>query len=119
MRTVIAHILLMTITVHLFYSSGFLLDYYVNSDTYKANCENIDRPELNCDGKCILALKMKSSDQSEQRKLAPIPSNFEFFKSELPTLLGSTLLAESDNTFVTQNYNYMVLLDCFRPPQKG
>ncbi len=47
-------------------SSAYLVDYYLNSDFYMEHCENKSRPELNCDGKCILAQKLKMGSESEE-----------------------------------------------------
>ncbi len=43
-----------------------LLDYAVRYDHYKSVlCENKERPELKCNGKCQLALEQKEQDQQQ------------------------------------------------------
>ncbi len=77
MRRSIAIILLGGVFTHLFYSSGFLIDYYVNTDAYKELCENRDKPMLNCDGKCILAQKIEAANREkggdQESTVPPIP----------------------------------------------
>ena len=76
MRRWIAIILLGGVLTHLFYSSGFLIDYYANTDMFLALCENKDKPQMKCDGKCILAQKLAASSHEKQQSndtLPPIP----------------------------------------------
>lgn len=69
--------MLLAITIHIFWSSGYLVDYYTDMDAYKALCVNKDKPALQCDGKCILAQKIAAADQAKSQKdeaeLPPIP----------------------------------------------
>ena len=66
MKRLIATLLLTSLIGHLFYSSGYLIDYYLNTDFYKEHCINQDRPLLNCDGKCILAQKINKKRNQEE-----------------------------------------------------
>ena len=119
MRSVIAHVFLLTIAIHLFYSSGFLLDYYINSASYIANCENIDRPELNCDGKCILALKMKDVTQSDEPNFSPIPQNFEFDKRIFQVVFKANSSPRVKPGYQSEIHAQLLSSDCFHPPRLG
>ncbi|PWJ57659.1 hypothetical protein CLV98_106131 [Dyadobacter jejuensis] len=45
------------------------LDYEIRRDYIVANlCENRNRPELNCNGKCYLAKKIKSIREQERKE---------------------------------------------------
>lgn len=70
----------LSVIAHLFYSSGYLLDYYIHTETYRTHCVNQDRPELHCDGKCILAQKIRAAqkEQGPDREKATIPMSMEY-----------------------------------------
>ncbi|MEQ8925239.1 MAG: hypothetical protein RLO81_05460 [Fulvivirga sp.] len=74
MKLLITHIALFTIIIHLFFTSGYLVDYYVNTDAYKARCENKAFPEMKCDGKCLLAKKIAMAKAEKPDEPAPIPT---------------------------------------------
>ncbi len=71
MRHYIAIILLGGMLTQLFYSSGFLIDYYVNTDVYEQLCKNKDKPMLQCDGKCILAQKIAALEKENSDPATP------------------------------------------------
>ncbi|GAB4230160.1 MAG: hypothetical protein Tsb0034_01940 [Ekhidna sp.] len=116
MKQLASHILLITIVIQLFWSSGYLVDYYVNSDVYKENCENKSRPELNCDGKCILAQKLlKSANQDEKDSFWP-PISFEYvFKLE-PIQLETTVYEHKHRFNWEGMHTPPVGADIFKPP---
>lgn len=94
----------------------------------KTYCENIDKPEMECHGKCHLAkaleiIEKNSQDNSEKSlpfwdKLAEIfiytedlISTFSFFNH----LTENSLLA-SDNFYFYDNYHHTRLNHIFHPP---
>ena len=40
-------------------------DYYANTALYLAKCENKMRPQLHCNGQCLLMKKMKKAENKE------------------------------------------------------
>ncbi len=50
--------------------SAILMTYYsLFTENFIENfCENKDRPELNCDGKCFLSKMLKKGDQQEKQR---------------------------------------------------
>ena len=68
MKRLIAIILLGGILTHIFYSSGLLIDYYLNLEGYSVRCENKSLPKLNCDGQCILAQKIAAAEKKKSEK---------------------------------------------------
>ncbi len=122
MRGMFSSILLLCFAVHLFYSSGFLLDYYINMDVYQANCENRDRPELNCEGKCILAQKIAAAQQQEgtDDTFNPIPVNFEFYFSAHEVTLNEPVTYEVIHRSVWSNvYTHDHFHQLLKPPIQG
>ena len=62
--------------------SGFLLiyvDFVANRDYIAKNlCENRDRPELKCNGKCQLCKRLRAEDKKENKGL-PALKNLKLF----------------------------------------
>lgn len=56
-----------------------LVDYYVQLEAYKARCINKTRPEMKCNGQCILMQRLKAmqNEQPEPTAPAPVKVNFE------------------------------------------
>ena len=119
MKLITTYIAILAISTHIFYTSGHLLDYYVNSDFYKARCENKARPKLNCNGKCILAKKLAAASKEPTRdSQAVIPSmSYEYLCSYL-------MLDDSDQIIslgreygeYVNSYAYSYSLSLLKPP---
>lgn len=117
MKYLITYILLTTTLMHLFYSSGYLLDYYVNTDFYLENCENKNRPELNCDGQCILAKKMAAADPvSDSDEFAPVPHNFEYVFILSDVELINPYKIRKYSSFWNNNYHFEIVSSILKPP---
>lgn len=74
MKLITTHIALFAVVIHIFFSSGYLVDYYVNTDAYKARCENKALAKLNCNGKCLLAKRIAAAQTDSSKNPAPIPT---------------------------------------------
>jgi hypothetical protein len=67
-----------------------LVEYYLKMEVYLERCANKKRPELHCNGQCILMQKMKAmnTESQDQSRPAPVKINFEDypigFVEELP-----------------------------------
>lgn len=101
---------------------------YVMNYNYIANvlCENKERPQLHCDGKCYLAKQLaKEMDRNEDNPFGEKKSNNEvlsilFFQSFLKVDLGMVFMTvKQDNfkighTFLAQLYTS----DISEPPEQ-
>jgi hypothetical protein len=68
----IALILLLVFTLQTFYASAFTVWFYANRKAIaKEHCINKNRPELKCDGKCFLKMKMQQNEQHQDEE-APL-----------------------------------------------
>ncbi|WP_411030754.1 hypothetical protein [Spongiimicrobium sp. 3-5] len=103
-------------------------EYVMNYD-YIVNvlCENKDKPQLQCDGKCYLAKQLaKASEHNEENPFGEKQSKTEvqhpvFFQSLLSIHFEASFLHDSQN-----NYNTTPLLisslfstDISEPPELG
>lgn len=95
-----------------------LIHYKLNKGYYLARCENLARPELRCNGKCVLALHAKAQLQAAQDKAAstPIPPMVPPTDHTLaPALLPAACPKVSD-TYV-EPFPYRTTAE--RPPVRG
>lgn len=63
--------LLASLLLQLFSREVIVMSFTLNRDYIAKNlCENRNRPELHCDGKCFLAKKLKAQHEREDRETA-------------------------------------------------
>ena len=84
-------------------------------------CENIDKPELQCNGKCYL-MKVAKSSTSDNKNIPNI-INFKdilLYKENVIKYVFANNLEVVFQNYNYQNfYNYQNLSDCFHPPEKS
>lgn len=59
--------------------TAWTLHYQINRAVYLKNCENKDKPNLHCDGKCYLKKKM-GVEQTDTAKEPKLPESFQQIK---------------------------------------
>ena len=62
-----------------FQSSLVLIDYHINQEFYETHCENKDKPELSCHGKCQL------NQEQEKNTALYLVAKFCFEMNLLPS----------------------------------
>lgn len=67
LKQVLAFILIVAFSVQSLSRMMLVASYYANTSAYAKNCENKARPQLHCDGKCQLAIKLKKQAQKEEQ----------------------------------------------------
>ena len=120
MKKAVSHILLLSILVHLFYSSGYLLDYYINSEFYKANCEKKFEPMTLCNGHCVLSKRIEATQQQpgEQSKLFIQISPEYLIKNNVsvrPIKKPYSAVVYSEN-YKKDLYSYLFVNQILKPP---
>lgn len=88
----------------------------------EAFCENKDKPELHCNGKCQLAKMQKEQRDNETERLlkelqsealaCPIPSGIDFAKQEVDEFTAKTY-----PVFTHPKYSYLFSDPRKKPPQ--
>ncbi|MCG2431173.1 hypothetical protein [Aequorivita xiaoshiensis] len=105
-----------------------VVDYIANYD-YIVNvlCENIDKPELECDGKCYLSKELAKEAGADDAN----PLNSKTSKTEIPQVIISENLKEYE--FVSQTdhisiqeigylpnlHSLLLTSSIYHPPQLG
>lgn len=117
----IAFILLLVFTMQTFYASGFTLWFYANRKAIaQEHCINKNRPELKCDGKCFLSMKMKEAGHHQDEN-APLQVK-QLLEGSPYTLFNSSIDFNIPDTRIvhvcgyTSAYDYLHSNSLFRPP---
>lgn len=84
-------------------------------------CENKDKPEMQCDGKCYLSKVLKQTSKEEPDQPAPLPEWKEtlLYFSPIPILKIHRFTRGEPARFHYRNsYSYTVAANVFHPPQR-
>jgi hypothetical protein len=54
-----------------------VLDYWLNTGYYAAHCVNKSRPELRCNGKCIMMKKILAEEQKDAENQQRLSEKFD------------------------------------------
>ncbi|MEC3879496.1 hypothetical protein [Parapedobacter sp. 10938] len=63
-----AYILFVALTLQSFYRSIMAVEYQIHLPDYIAKCINKDKPQLHCDGQCVLMKKIEEKEDKEAKK---------------------------------------------------
>ncbi|WP_186755330.1 hypothetical protein [Echinicola salinicaeni] len=112
----------MVIVLNSMIFSVIQMDYAINKEYITENfCVNKERPEMNCDGKCFLAEKLKAAQEQKEQQPGAIDfsrdfgiyiihDNFiAFNKAQLINFKAKSAYQESNVNFLTK--------DIFHPPK--
>src|SRR5690554_6052950 len=104
-----------------FLAPAVFIDFKLNQEYItKVLCINREKPQLGCDGQCILMQKMKSTQDADHPEQNPGPKSqlLEIF-SELPSLFQPLSFCFAAQEFFTSNEDVSVEnhSKIFHPPQ--
>ncbi len=88
MKSLIAIIFVLLYGLVLLRPAAQVAEYYVALESYKEKCLNKTRPELNCDGSCLLSQKLKAMDAAQQDPAAPAPAKISMEEFPIGLLAG-------------------------------
>ncbi len=122
MRKAIAILLLFSVMVRPFTQAYYLIDYQLRKDFIaKALCVNKQKPQLNCNGKCYLAKRLKTAEEQESKAQHNI-----FNKYEAPTMICEEVSNPHFQSFSAANtsatdsysnhYSGLFAVHIFHPP---
>jgi hypothetical protein len=80
-----------------------LVEYYLKMEVYLEKCANKKRPDLRCNGQCILMQKMRTMNTESQDQSRPAPAKVNFedypigFVEELSSIKSQAICMH--NTF--------------------
>ena len=79
MKQVLVFFLISCIASQAFVRTAWALHYQWNRAVYLKNCENRDKSDLHCDGKCYLKKQMAASENSNPKE-PQLPTGFHQIK---------------------------------------
>ncbi|WP_431162366.1 hypothetical protein [Flagellimonas beolgyonensis] len=81
-------------------------------------CENKDRPELKCDGKCMLAKMLQAQTDEDEQPMPVIGWEQQLvFYLELPDFQLQELNHQNGNTFpYREHYSFTFIYSLNKPP---
>ncbi len=106
MRKVFAYFFFVLLTVQTFHQLIIVGNFLYNQDYIAANfCENIDQPELECNGKCHLKKELTEDTKKNQEDKIVVSENILFLSNEvIEIILG-------EPTYLSEKINYSHYLD--------
>lgn len=123
MSKIISFIILTSHLLVISFQSMPVLDYITNYKYISQElCENLDKPELECNGKCYLIKQTRALQEDQEEKDAVIAEvlNLQYTTSETFSYeLLSLVDVERNNTFPYSEKEYSVLSDKITPPPKS
>lgn len=105
-----------------FTQAYYLIDYQLRKDFIaQAFCVNKQKPQLNCNGKCYLAKRLKATEEQESKAQHNI-----FDKYEIPTMICEEVKNPHFQSYIFAHtpaldtysslYSGLFRLHIFRPP---
>jgi hypothetical protein len=120
LRKITAILLLFAIMVQTFHKAIIVIDFYRNQDYIAKNlCENRFRPQLHCDGHCLLAKKLQAAEKKEQHNPESKLENKQEVvssRSFYPVLVSSAAEPVTPHFAVNNGKPVDIAEDFFHPP---
>lgn len=128
MRILKSFFLVSLILSKVIYSAFWQMNFYLNQKEIAAiECENKDRPEMNCNGKCYLAKQLEKADneladkkekQEHSISILKLVETSVFvenwkLKFEVPAF---NIEEELASYYYSSSYNLLLKSDIFHPP---
>jgi len=125
-RITVSLLFVIIILVQYFTKTWIILSFKMNQDYIaKVLCINKNKPQLHCDGKCILMLKIRANEENQQKKMPQvlkIQNEISYCLQILNPHQVINLVAEMNQNLIDGHQNlYKTSFEksIFRPPQSG
>lgn len=122
MRSLLVYLLVIAVLLPSISSWGTLAYYHLNKDYIaRVLCENRDKPQLHCDGKCYLAKQLKAQQDRQDKETTERVQNTTliqlFCEARFSFAFVSPARAYQRQLFSYQRSAYASPTRClFRPP---
>ncbi|VTR35081.1 Uncharacterised protein [Sphingobacterium thalpophilum] len=112
--------LLVALTLQSFYRSIMTMEYQIHLTDYLAKCINKDKPQLHCNGQCVLMKKIKEKEKEETKKdLLVYEYNSLYVHKENTVFKMYQPKEETDQSLFSTypiDYRFSYHTSVFRPP---
>ncbi len=113
-------ILVLIMGLQSFYPLAYYAYYYTNQDFFAAVfCENKEKPQLQCKGKCYLNKQLKEKEEKESKEKTTLKGieSLVYIPSILSAISHTNFTTETDFPFYrSEKYSFLFSKNCFRPP---
>lgn len=120
MKRFSAIFLLSVILTYTFSQATILIEYLVDIEAYTAKyCENTDKPEIECNGKCHLSKELAKDQENKNPENLQVFSNIHLFVVSDITLPKKPFLPaekEEDNFSYQESFLSRLIPPPFLPP---
>lgn len=120
MKRFCTYFLLLALTLQSFYRCFMTMDYEIHLPEYIAQCINKNRPELQCNGQCVLMKKISEQEKNESKKNLIVYeySSLYLHKTQLifDLIQPSEEVVVTHTSFFQTNYLFNHFSTVFRPP---
>ena len=120
MRIICTYILLLALTLQSFYRSVMTMEYQLHLPDYIAQCINKEKPQLHCNGQCVLMKKIQEKEKEEtQKNLVVYEYSSLYVHKEKLTLPSQKLLEMKEahhGTPYLNSYRFDTYSSIFIPP---
>ncbi len=114
------YILLVSLTLQSFYRSIMTMEYEIHLPDYIANCINKSRPDLHCNGQCVLMQKIRDKEKKESKKnFVVYEYSSHYVHKEFSTLIKPITVeepVEKPLPIYISEYRFEFSNPLFRPP---
>ncbi|QIH34785.1 hypothetical protein K2F45_20275 [Sphingobacterium siyangense] len=123
MKKIVSFLLLIVLAYQCLGSMGVFVWFESNRSFIAANlCENRARPEMHCNGQCVLMKKLKALDEKSSEKDLPQNVKYETFICLMQDfiIMPEQMSICVKNTYVTYYnayYSFIHFKNNFRPPR--
>jgi len=114
------YILLVALTLQSFYRSIMTVEYQIHLPDYIAKCINKDRPQLHCNGQCVLMKKIEEKEKKDAQKNLVVYEYSSLYVHNaqvtftMPEPQGQTSQSHFSPYLIDYRFNYHASI--FRPP---
>lgn len=119
-RYISAILLLCAFAIQTFNGVFIVVSYYANTGSYSKYCVNRFRPQLHCDGKCVMMKKMIEAEKKDQQSSQPkLEVKNDVFTSDNISPLNISFPSEEKENFFTRlsgKSSTGFLANIFHPP---
>lgn len=126
MRYLLIYMLLFAMLLPSISPWGTIAYYHVNKDYIaRVLCENRDKPQLHCDGKCYLAKRLKTQQDKQDKETTERVQNIPTLQLFCDDYTVFIFMPSGGNQLQTRSFAYQLvaysapLSSIFQPPGTG
>jgi hypothetical protein len=109
MRAVLIYIWLIATILPTFSQWGTIAYYQINKDYItRVLCENRDKPQLNCNGHCYLAKRLKSQEEKKDQQTRQMVQNLPILQLFSSPVTSFEFLAVAGYSHHTPSFSYQL-----------